>query len=127
MRDDLINEMEEVGGYKFLGRRLDNLDSKSAKDLIYQVIDIVPNAVVVIGMKADDKAQLHMGISKGIAAKGTLDAGKMIREISRNIQGGGGKELLLGKIKTAFSNTLIFSNDTPVPMPIGCSRRKFYR
>lgn len=90
MKGDLIEAMEEVGSYKFLGKRLEGLDSKAAKDLIYQLIDQVPNAVVVIGLHAEGKAQLHMGISKGIASKGSLDAGKMIREIARSIQGGGG-------------------------------------
>jgi alanyl-tRNA synthetase len=90
MKDGLIEAMEEVGDYKFLGRKLEGLDSKSAKDLIYQLIDQVPNAVVVVGLEAEGKAQLHMGISKGIASKDGLDAGKMIRDIARNIQGGGG-------------------------------------
>ena len=89
MREELISEMEEVSGVRFLGKRLD-IDSKSAKDLVYQLIDAVPNAVVLIGMESDGKAQLHLGISKAIAEKDALDAGKMIRDIARSIQGGGG-------------------------------------
>jgi alanyl-tRNA synthetase len=90
MKDGLIEAMEEIGAYKFLGKRLEGLDSNAAKDLIYQLIDQVPNAVVVVGLQTEGKAQLHMGISKDIASKGNLDAGKMIRDIARNIQGGGG-------------------------------------
>ncbi|RLD19176.1 MAG: alanine--tRNA ligase, partial [Bacteroidetes bacterium] len=63
---------------------------KAVKDLIYQITDMMENAVLMIGIELDGKAQLHVGISKGIAGKEGLHAGNLIRELAKAIGGGGG-------------------------------------
>jgi len=90
MRDDLISQFEDIGEVRFLAVKLEGTDSKSAKDLIYQITDIVENAVIVIGLEIDGKAQVHVGISKSVAGQEGLDAGKLIRVLAKSIGGGGG-------------------------------------
>ena len=90
MRDDLMKQFEEIGSIKLLAVKLDGVDSKAVKDLIYQITDMMENAVLMIGIELDGKAQLHVGISKGIAGKEGLHAGNLIRELAKAIGGGGG-------------------------------------
>jgi alanyl-tRNA synthetase len=90
MRDDLISQLEKIGSVRFLAMKIEDTDSKSVKDLIFQITAMVENAVLIIGLEIEDKAQLHVGISKGIAGKSGLHAGQLIRELAKSVGGGGG-------------------------------------
>lgn len=90
LRADLIGQMEQIGSVKFLARRLDIGDSKAAKDLTFQIIKQVEGAVVLFGLESDGKAQLHLGISRDLAAQGVYDAVQLIRSLAKEISGGGG-------------------------------------
>jgi alanyl-tRNA synthetase len=48
------------------------------------------NAVIAFGAVINDKPQLTLMISKGIIDNHGLNAGQMIREMAKSIQGGGG-------------------------------------
>jgi alanyl-tRNA synthetase len=90
MKDDLIKKLEEIGAVKFLAVKIPDADSKAVKDLIFQITDMVDNAVLIVGLEQDGKAQLHVGISKGIAGQEGLHAGQLIRTLAKAIGGGGG-------------------------------------
>jgi len=90
MRQDIIKKFEEIGKVRFLALKIEDMDSKAVKDLVYQVTDMIDNAVMMIGIEIDDKAQLHIGISKAIAGQEGLHAGQLIRELAKSIGGGGG-------------------------------------
>ena len=90
MRDALFDEMEVIGAVRFLAKRLELSDPKAAKDLAFRLTDMADNVFVIIGVEAEEKVQLHLGISNAIAGKGDLHAGNLIRELAKEIGGGGG-------------------------------------
>ena len=90
MRENLMKQFEEIGKIKLLAVKIEGVDSKAVKDLIYQITDMLDNAVLIIGVEQDGKAQLHIGISKAIVGQDGLHAGNMIRELAKTIGGGGG-------------------------------------
>ena len=49
-----------------------------------------PNLVVVLGNKGANKMSLHILISDSLVSSHELNAGKMIKEVAKHIQGGGG-------------------------------------
>ncbi len=85
-KGEWLAQMEQVGAYKLLVYR-SQLDSSSIKDLVFQIKKENPNLVLVIGTIQNDKPMLTVGISEDIQS---LDASKMIRELAKEIQGGGG-------------------------------------
>jgi alanyl-tRNA synthetase len=67
-----------------------NLDAGSIKDIVYQLKGEVDNFAAVIGGVEGDKCSITIIFADQIVTDKNLDAGKIIREVSKHIQGGGG-------------------------------------
>ncbi len=89
IKGDLKQEMEEVNGVNFLAKELD-LDAAGMKDLAFELGGEVENLFVIFGSANGDKALLTCYISKELAASKELNAGTIVRELGKYIQGGGG-------------------------------------
>ncbi|MFT4537480.1 MAG: alanyl-tRNA synthetase [Saprospiraceae bacterium] len=89
MKDDLLEEIEVVNGVKYLGKVLQGIDMSGLKTLAYNIEQSVGDVIVLFGIEQGGKANLQLLISKNLI-KDNLKAGQIIRQISKNIQGGGG-------------------------------------
>jgi alanyl-tRNA synthetase len=89
MKFDLKKQAENINGVNFIATRLDG-DAQTAKDLAFQMKDIVDNLFLVIGTENGGKANLTVIISENLTKEKGLNAGQIIREIAKEIQGGGG-------------------------------------
>jgi alanyl-tRNA synthetase len=87
---ELINRAKEVNGVKVINAVLP-LEPAAAKDLVFKLREAIPeNLVAVIGSTANDKPLLTVMFSDDMVKDHALNAGKIIREAAKLIQGGGG-------------------------------------
>ncbi len=89
LKAELINLIEEVNGVQFLAQEID-LDATGAKDLAYEIGNTSSNLFIVFGTVTDGKPMLTCYISKELAASKGMNAGSVVRELGKYIQGGGG-------------------------------------
>ena len=89
LKGDLATQIEEVNGVKFLATQVD-LDANGAKDLAYELGNKETNLFLVFATATDDKPMLTCYISKELVADKGLNAGQVVRELGKYIQGGGG-------------------------------------
>jgi alanyl-tRNA synthetase len=89
IKGDLKNEVVELNGVHFLTKELD-LDAAGLKDLAFELGGEIDNLFILFGSKANDKALLTCYIDKQFVSSKGLDAGKIVRELGKHIQGGGG-------------------------------------
>ncbi|RIV36312.1 alanine--tRNA ligase [Flagellimonas lutimaris] len=89
LKNELIAELEDVNGTKFLSKKVD-LDAGGIKDLAFEMGGQVDNLFLLLASEKDGKAILSCYISKGLAAEKNLNAGTIVRELGKYIQGGGG-------------------------------------
>ena len=92
IKGELKNEITEVNGINFLAKELD-LDASGLKDLAFELGGEVENLFILFGSKANGKALLTCYIDKQLAAVRNLNAGQIVRELGKHIQGGGGGQL----------------------------------
>jgi len=85
----LLKNIETIGGINFIGEVLE-MDAGSVKDLAFQLKHEVDNLFLVLGAKDGEKATLTLMISDNLVAEKSLNAGQIIRDIAKHIQGGGG-------------------------------------
>ncbi len=90
LKSKLLASAQSGDGFKYLVERIDNLDSNTAKGLIFQLEKALAPAVIVFGLNAGGKPQIMIRISDEIAGNGAFHAGNMVRTLARHIQGGGG-------------------------------------
>ena len=67
-----------------------DLDAKGIKNLAYELGDEFNNLFLLFGANANGKAILTCYISKEVVAEKDLNAGTIVRELGKFIQGGGG-------------------------------------
>ena len=86
----LLERIENIGGVQVVKAVLP-VDANAAKDLVFQVRAALPeNLLCVIGSVANNKPLLSIMLSDDLVAERQLNAGQMVREAAKLIQGGGG-------------------------------------
>ncbi|MBA4746996.1 MAG: alanine--tRNA ligase [Muricauda sp.] len=89
LKNELISELEEVNGVQFLAKKVD-LDAGGIKDLAFEIGGQVDKLFLLLASEKDGKAVLSCYISKDLVAEKDLNAGTIVRELGKYIQGGGG-------------------------------------
>ena len=89
-KDYLLTEIQPVNGVNVISRVVE-MAPPSVKDLVFQLRAAVePPFLCVIGSKFQDKPQLTIMMSDDMVSSHGLNAGQMVREAAKLIQGGGG-------------------------------------
>jgi alanyl-tRNA synthetase len=90
LKNKLVEDAKDVNGVKVVKAVLP-VDPASAKDLVFKVREAISeNLVCVLGSVANDKPMLSVMFSDDMVKDHNLNAGKIIREAAKLIQGGGG-------------------------------------
>ena len=67
-----------------------DLNQNSIKDLAFELGNQIDNLFLLIGTESGEKAFLTCFISKNLVTEKQLNAGQVVRELGKIIQGGGG-------------------------------------
>lgn len=89
-QSDLKNEFQEIKDVNLLVKKLDISDGKAIKTLAFNLEKEKGNAIILFGNQNESKASLQLLISKSLTEQYGLNAGTIIRDIAKNINGGGG-------------------------------------
>ncbi len=89
IKGELKSEIKDVNGVNFLAKKLD-LDASGIKDLCFELGSQFDNLFLLFGAENDGKAILSCYISKNLVESKELNAGTIVRELGKHIQGGGG-------------------------------------
>ena len=89
LEKDIKNKIEKINNINFVAQKV-TLDAGAIKTLAFNLKNIVKNLFLVIGSEKDGKANLTIIISDDLVKNNGLHAGKIIKEIAKKINGGGG-------------------------------------
>jgi alanyl-tRNA synthetase len=89
IKGELKSELQDINGIQFLAKKL-NLDASGIKDVCFELGSQFENLFLLFGAESDGKAILSCYISKELVASKSLNAGTIVRELGKHIQGGGG-------------------------------------
>ncbi|WP_026753568.1 alanine--tRNA ligase [Sediminibacter sp. Hel_I_10] len=89
IKSDLKNELKTINGVQFLAKKLD-LDASGIKDVCFELGSQFDNLFLLFAAEDNGKAILSCYISKDLVANKNLNAGQIVRELGKHIQGGGG-------------------------------------
>ena len=89
LKTELAQQIQEINGVQFLAAQVD-LNPEGAKDLAYDLGNLGTNMFLVLATAEEGKPMLSCYISKELVADKKLNAGQVVRELGKYIQGGGG-------------------------------------
>ncbi len=90
VKGQLVNSAELINGVRFIGAKLNLDDAGAIKNLAFQLENELDDVVAVLGAEVKGKPLLTVVISKSLVASKGLHAGNMVRELAKEIKGGGG-------------------------------------
>jgi alanyl-tRNA synthetase len=107
----LVSEFQDVNGINFLVKQVD-LSMSATKDLAQAIGASKPNSFVVLASVEDGLPNIHCYIAKELVANKGLNAGTVIRELGKYIDGNGGGQPFFasGKGKDTKGITAVLEN-----------------
>jgi alanyl-tRNA synthetase len=89
MKQAIADQAQIINGINFIATKVDLPNAEAVKNLAFEVKALVPNLYLVLATLIDDKPGITVMISENIV-NDNLNAAKIVRELGREIQGGGG-------------------------------------
>ncbi|GJM34056.1 MAG: alanine--tRNA ligase [Saprospiraceae bacterium] len=89
-KTQLIQGAEMINGVQFIGAKISLDDAGAIKNLAFQLEKELDNVVAVLGADIKGKPLLTIVISKELVTSKGLHAGNLVRELAKEIKGGGG-------------------------------------
>jgi alanyl-tRNA synthetase len=90
LSQELVGKARTINGVTVVTGKF-NMMPNAAKDLVFKVRELVPeNLVCVVGTIFDEKPLLNVMLSDDMVKERSLNAGQLVREAAKLMQGGGG-------------------------------------
>jgi alanyl-tRNA synthetase len=89
LKNTLVTELKDINGIQFLAKQVD-LSMSATKDLAQAIGTAKPNAFVFLASIEDNTPNIHCYIAKELVTEKGLNAGTVIRELGKYIDGNGG-------------------------------------
>ncbi len=110
LKAGLLNKIENKNGINIIISTIQADNAQTLKDIAFQLKGELDNLFLVLGSKIGDKANLAVMISDNLVKEKNLHAGNIVREIAKEIQGGGGGQAFFatagGKNPEGIENAL---------------------
>ncbi len=90
IKSELLKKMIQIKGINFIGEIIEIPSAELIKDISFELKREVGNLYLVLGAKIEGKAHLSVMLSDELVNLNSMNATKIIKELSKDIQGGGG-------------------------------------
>ncbi|WP_158992649.1 alanine--tRNA ligase [Mucilaginibacter sp. L196] len=90
LKDELAQKVENINGINFIAQKVELPNADAIKNVAYQLKDIVSDLFLVLAADIDGKPNLTVMLSENLVKEKGLNAGNIVRELAKEIQGGGG-------------------------------------
>ncbi|WP_354354800.1 alanine--tRNA ligase [Pedobacter sp. UYP30] len=90
LKHDLIHHIKSINGISFIAKKIDLPNADAVKNLAFATKDLVENMFLVFATHIDGKPGLTVMLSENLVKEKNLNASTIVRELAKEIQGGGG-------------------------------------
>jgi alanyl-tRNA synthetase len=90
LKNELAKKVQRFDGVNLIAEKVALPNADAVKNLAYQLKDIVSDLFLVLAADIDGKPNLTVMISDNLVKEKSLNAGSIVRELAKEIKGGGG-------------------------------------
>ncbi len=90
LKTELVKQVVQVNEINFIAQKVELPNAEAVKTLAYNLKDIVADLFLVLAAEIDGKPSLTVMVSDNLVKEKGLHAGNIIRELAKEIDGGGG-------------------------------------
>lgn len=90
VKGELLQQVEAINGVNFLARQIQVDNAAIVKDIAFQLKGEVENLFLVLAAEIEGKANVHVMIADNLVKERGWNAGTIVRELAKAVNGGGG-------------------------------------
>jgi len=90
LKNEIVHHVKTIKGINLIATHVDLQSADAVKNLVYSVKDIMDQLFMVITTLIEDKPGITVMLSENLIAERGLNAATIVRELAKEIQGGGG-------------------------------------
>jgi alanyl-tRNA synthetase len=90
IKKELIAHIEKKGDINFIAHYIQFNSAEEIKNLLFELRNEVPNLVCILAADVNGKPSISVIISDDLVKSKGLNAGNMVRDLAKEINGGGG-------------------------------------
>ncbi|WP_299822060.1 alanine--tRNA ligase [uncultured Pontibacter sp.] len=90
LKDTLAQNAQQLNGINLVAARVEVSSADYLKKLAFDMRQVVDNLVLVLAAEIDGKPQIAVMLSDNLVSEKNMNASQMVRELAKEIQGGGG-------------------------------------
>lgn len=90
LKKELLTKKQEIAGVNVIAEKIELDNAEEIKNLLFDLRNQVNNLFCVVGAEVKGKPSISVIISDNLVKDKSLDAGKIVREVAKEINGGGG-------------------------------------
>ncbi|HNT79820.1 MAG TPA: alanine--tRNA ligase [Bacteroidia bacterium] len=90
LKSDLVTQAEKINGVHFIAKEIELNDADSVKSLSFDLKNTLQPLALLLGTEINGNAHLSLILSDELTQNNKVHAGKLIKELSKEINGGGG-------------------------------------
>jgi alanyl-tRNA synthetase len=90
LKHEIVHHMKTINGVNVIAVQVDLPNAEAVKNLAFAVKDLVDNLFLVFTTLIDDKPGITVMLSENLVGEKGLNASNIVRELAKDIQGGGG-------------------------------------
>ena len=90
LKHEIVHHMKTINGINVIATHVDLPNAEAVKNLAFAVKDLVDDLLLVFTTIIDDKPGITVMVSEHLVKDKGLNASNIVRELAKDIQGGGG-------------------------------------
>ena len=90
LKETLVQQAQQLDGVNFVAEQVEVSNADHLKKLAFDMRQVVDNLVLVLAAEIDGKPQIAVMLSDNLVSEKSLNASQMVRELAKEIKGGGG-------------------------------------
>ncbi len=90
IKNDLKSQIQNKNGVNFLAKQIVFDHAEEIKNILFEIKNEVENCFLVLGAEINGKPSLSVIVSDNLVKEKNLNAGNIVRDLAKEINGGGG-------------------------------------
>jgi alanyl-tRNA synthetase len=90
LKNDLKKNIEQIDGYSVIVAETSLPNADTLKKIAFELRNEIDELILVLAADVDGKPQIAMVVPESLSSQGKMHAGNTVKELAREIKGGGG-------------------------------------